>query len=232
MKKISEEIKFFSKGLLREANNAAHRENRSRCIDPKYLEELPLDFVYYVTKFIYHKKNELRLFVLIDSNGHTKLLDVSITRYNSLPSIVFYEDETYDVKFNQRPYPNHREWQETETIKPVRRQAKFRQNVLKVYGNTCAVCDIKDKTLLRAAHIIDVKDGGTDEVNNGICLCTNHEIAFDRGSLQILPDYSVKHFGDIGVIVSTIKLPIDQVNYPSNTNLERKLTKLNKFKSN
>lgn len=227
MANIIEEIKFFSKGLLREANKAAYREKRRCCIDPKKLETFPLNFVYYVPRFFYHKKNELRLFIRIDKDDHWVLLDVSITRYETLPSIILYEDDTYEIKFNKRPYLNQREWQETETIKPVRQQAKFRQNVLKAYNNNCAVCNIKDKNLLRAAHIIDVKYGGDDEINNGICLCINHEIAFDRGLLQILPDYSIRHSGDIGVIVATLKLPIDISNHPDKIKLEVKTSKFN-----
>lgn len=228
MADVIEEMKFFSKELLREANNAAHREKRRCCIDPKRLETFPLDFVYYVPSFFYHKKNELRLLVIIDKDEHWVLLDVSIRRYETLPSIIFYKDDTYDIKFNKRPYPNQREWQEIETIKPVRQQAKFRKNVLKAYNNNCAVCNIKDENLLRAAHIIDVKDGGTDEVHNGICLCVNHEIAFDRGLLQILPDYSIRHSGEIGVIVETLKLPTNISNHPDKTKLE---VKMSKFKS-
>ncbi|MDN4029338.1 HNH endonuclease [Chryseobacterium gambrini] len=187
MPEIITEIKFLSKGLLREANIAAHREKRDYCIDPELLEKFPLDFIYYVTRFHYHKKNELRLFIKTPSN-EILLLDVSITRYESLPSIIFFDNDTFDIKINDRPYPNHREWQETEVLKPVRKQAKFRKNVLQAYNNNCAVCNIKDERLLRAAHIVDVRDGGNDEINNGICLCVNHEIAFDRGLLQILDD--------------------------------------------
>ena len=51
MADVIEEMKFFSKELLREANNAAHREKRRCCIDPKRLETFPLDFVYYVPSF-------------------------------------------------------------------------------------------------------------------------------------------------------------------------------------
>lgn len=227
MANVIEEIKFFSKDLLREANKAAHREKRHCCIDPKRLETFPLDFIYYITKFFYHKRNELRLFVKIDHEGNWALLDVSMTRYETLPTIIFYEDDTFDIKFTERPYPNQREWQETEIIKPLRQQAKFRQSILKAYNNNCAVCNIKDINLLRAAHIIDVKDGGTDEISNGICLCVNHEIAFDRGLLQILPDYSIRHSGDIGIIVETIKLPTAPTDYPDKFKFEFKLNKFN-----
>ena len=39
---------------------------------------------------------------------------------------------------------------------------------------------MKEPSILRAAHIVPVAKGGSDEIENGLCLCTNHEIAFDR----------------------------------------------------
>jgi putative restriction endonuclease len=226
------EFRFFSKNLLREANTAAHREKRRGCIDPKKLESFPPDFIFYVTKYIYHKRNELRLFVLTSTEGHTELLDISIVRYQTLPVITLYENDTCDIKFNERPYPNLREWQESESIKPVRQQAKFRLGILNAYKNQCSVCEIKDKSLLRAAHIIDVKDGGTDDISNGICLCVNHEIAFDRGILKILPDYKVEHHGNIGNVTKTLRLPLDSTDHPGKLNLEFKLQKLNSIRLN
>jgi len=220
---MSADLKFFSKGLLREANNAAHREKRSRCIDPKHIEALPLYYIYYVIDAMYHRKNELRLFIRTASTGTVELLDVSVTRYESLPSITFLDDGTWQVNLTKRPYPNFREWQESEMKKPVRGQGKFRQRVLSSYENSCAVCHIDDKSLLRAAHIVDVKDGGTDEIDNGICLCANHETAFDKGLLRILPDYTIQHSGKIGVSVDSVRLPKDCTSHPSKQNLEKKL---------
>ena len=124
---IIEEKKFFTLPLLREANEAAHREKRSKCINPETINLLPLNFVYYVLKYMYHKKNELRLFVQIDAFGNLELLDVSITRYESLPAIIYFEDGSIDLKPTKRPYPNGREWQEMEVKKPLRKQAQFRR---------------------------------------------------------------------------------------------------------
>ena len=50
------------------------------------------------------------------------------------------------------------------------------------------ICGIQETKILRAAHIVPVAEGGSDEVQNGICLCTNHEIAYDNGLLKIKPD--------------------------------------------
>ncbi|WP_157209075.1 HNH endonuclease [Mariniflexile maritimum] len=221
MKKF-EELRFFSKPLLKEANYAAHREKRSKCINPELIENLSLNSIYHVLKFWYHKKNELRLFVEINDKGEFELLDTSITRYESLPIIRYFDNGKYEIDFQKRPYPNGREWQETEIKKPVRKQSKFRKNVLEAYSNCCAVCDINQPSLIRAAHILNVKDGGPDTINNGIALCVNHEIAFDIGILTITTDYKVKTKNDIGVQLQKLKLPKSKNYYPNKEYLKKK----------
>ncbi|NEQ99098.1 MAG: HNH endonuclease, partial [Cyanothece sp. SIO2G6] len=111
----------------------------------------------------------------------------------------------------------------------VRKQDQFRKIVLGAYGNQCAVCDIKNSELLRAAHIVPVVNGGDDSVSNGICLCVNHEIAFDKGLLVITPTYEVMIRGqdDLEVKYAEIRLPPESNSYPSANNLSKKLEILN-----
>lgn len=37
------------------------------------------------------------------------------------------------------------------------------------------------KGLVQAAHVLSKKDGGSDDARNGLPLCANHHLAFDRG---------------------------------------------------
>lgn len=224
------EYRFFSKPLLKEANDAAHREKRNKCIKPSTIESLPLDHIYLVVKFMYHRKNELRLIIQTGENGKIELLDTSITRFESLPTIRYFEDGKYDVRFSERPYPNRREWQESEVLKPIRKQSQFRKKLLKVYNNCCSVCGLNEPSLLRAAHIVDVKNGGPDTVENGIILCVNHEIAFDNGLIIIHPNYIVECSGNLGVTVERLKLPLNKNNLPLAEHLKRKI-ELNKNKA-
>lgn len=218
-----EEYKFFSKTLLKEANDAAHREKRNKCINALIIESLSLDFVYHIIRLMYHRKNELRLFVEIDTSGKFELIDISITRYESLPTIRYFEDGSYEMKFYDRPYQNRREWQESEVLKPIRKQSVFRKMVLEAYNNCCSICEMNEVKLLRAAHILDVKDGGLDTIDNGIALCVNHEIAFDKGLIVIQPDYSLKCLDNIGVTVKKVKLPREVRSYPSTKYLKMKI---------
>ena len=221
MKNI-EEFRFFSKPLLIEANNAAHREKRSRCINPELIEKLSSNSIYHVLKFWFHKKNELRLFIEVNDKGEFQLLDTTITRYESLPIIRYFDNGEYEINFQKRPYPNGREWQETEIKKPLRKQSKFRKDILKAYSGCCAVCDINEPSLIRAAHILNVKDGGVESIENGIALCVNHEIAFDNGILTIGDDYRVETNGEIGVLVKKIKLPKNKNHFPNIEYIKKK----------
>lgn len=77
----------------------------------------------------------------------------------------------------------------TETIRPTRVrlvQRFFRESVLAIYENRCAICDLGLRPLLIASHIIpwsrNTKQRGNP--SNGLALCALHDKAFDRGLLS------------------------------------------------
>ena len=70
-------------------------------------------------------------------------------------------------------------------VKSRPNQGKFRFNLLKKFGSKCAVCNIQNKFLLDAAHIISKENDGSDDWRNGIILCKNHHAAFDRNLFKI-----------------------------------------------
>jgi hypothetical protein len=65
-------------------------------------------------------------------------------------------------------------------------QPKFNFDVFKYYENECAVCTINH--FLEAAHIIPVRDKGSDNKKNGLILCKNHHKAFDDIFFKINPE--------------------------------------------
>ncbi len=94
---------------------------------------------------------------------------------------------------------------------------------MKAYDNTCAVCGIHEPGILRAAHIIPVASGGPDDVRNGICLCTNHEIAFDKGLIKIRSDGKIEVMSsELGRTFDKIMYPKNEENYPSIEFLQEK----------
>jgi putative restriction endonuclease len=71
-------------------------------------------------------------------------------------------------------------------------QRGFRERVLSAYRDQCALCRLRHRELLDAAHIIpDNEPGGDPIVKNGIAMCKLHHAAFDKLFLGIRPDYVV-----------------------------------------
>jgi len=67
-------------------------------------------------------------------------------------------------------------------------QHRFRAAVLRAYRTRCAVCRLKEASLLQAAHIVeDRAEGGVATVVNGVALCAIHHLAYDRNLLGIDP---------------------------------------------
>jgi len=74
-------------------------------------------------------------------------------------------------------------------------QSFFRHAVLSAYGTTCCITGISDSRLLIASHIrpwADCADGNDKTTpENGLCLNTLHDKAFDRGLLTLDDEYKV-----------------------------------------
>ena len=68
-------------------------------------------------------------------------------------------------------------------------QQRFRINVLRAYRERCAICALRERALVQAAHIIDDRSPeGIAAVVNGIALCAIHHLAYDRNLLGIDPE--------------------------------------------
>jgi putative restriction endonuclease len=68
-------------------------------------------------------------------------------------------------------------------------QQRFKLNVMRAYRHRCAICTLRERELVQAAHIVpDTEPEGIAAVVNGIALCAIHHLAFDRNLLGIDPD--------------------------------------------
>lgn len=77
-------------------------------------------------------------------------------------------------------------------------QAGFRERVLTAYRRCCALCRLRHRPLLDAAHIIaDGKPRGEPVVSNGLALCKLHHAAFDANIIGIRPDRIVEVRHDV-----------------------------------
>ena len=77
-------------------------------------------------------------------------------------------------------------------------QSSFRERVLRAYRDQCALCRLRHRELLDAAHILaDSEPEGEPLVSNGLSLCKLHHAAFDRYFVGIREDYVVEVRPDI-----------------------------------
>jgi putative restriction endonuclease len=72
-------------------------------------------------------------------------------------------------------------------------QSLFRKVILNNYSNSCAVCNLNINNLLVASHIIKWSSNQSIRLNpeNGLCLCSIHDKAFELGYLGIRSDYKI-----------------------------------------
>lgn len=77
-------------------------------------------------------------------------------------------------------------------------QSVFRERVLTAYASRCAICRLRHRELLDAAHILaDAHPSGAPVVPNGLSLCKIHHSAFDANIVGIRPDYVVQVRPDV-----------------------------------
>lgn len=68
------------------------------------------------------------------------------------------------------------------------RDARFSGRVIAAYHGRCAMCGL-GLSLVQGAHIYPASaPDSSDDVRNGLCLCSNHHDAFDRHLIWVDPD--------------------------------------------
>ncbi|MGH2368104.1 MAG: HNH endonuclease [Chloroflexota bacterium] len=81
----------------------------------------------------------------------------------------------------------------TATVRRRLHQEAFRERVLRAYTERCALCRLRHRQLLDAAHIDpDAAETGDPVVSNGIALCKLHHAAFDAFFITVRPDYRIE----------------------------------------
>ncbi len=89
-----------------------------------------------------------------------------------------------------------RDFAKTYAVTSVERrlhQAKFRNEVLSAYRERCAVCVLRLRPLLDAAHVVPDRDPKpTVNVTEGLSLCATHHRAFDARLLLFDSAYKIR----------------------------------------
>ena len=74
-----------------------------------------------------------------------------------------------------------------------RGQSRLRLHALTNYDNRCALCDVVDRDLLIASHIVRWADDPETRgrLSNILCLCRMHDALFELGYISVADDLSV-----------------------------------------
>lgn len=158
------------------------------------------------------KTKEIRLGYVQSFNDAQKSFLISFIEdnkkiINPIENIIEEQKEEIDVLFD-----NTRQRKKTLSSNRNNNQPKFNFDVFKYYQNQCAVCDIN--FFLEAAHIIPVKNRGTDNKKNGIILCKNHHKAFDDMFFKInYQNYNIEILKENKV---SLKILRDNINHLTN----------------
>jgi putative restriction endonuclease len=76
----------------------------------------------------------------------------------------------------------------TREVRTRLHQRRFRERVIDAYREQCAMCRLRHRELLDAAHIVpDREDEGEPVIANGLSLCKIHHAAFDEALLSVEP---------------------------------------------
>ena len=98
-------------------------------------------------------------------------------------------------------------------------QPRFRREVLETAAGRCVLTQETTTDVLEAAHIIPVKEGGSDVPGNGLCLRMDIHRLFDKGSIRLQPNGNVILNGDLPSTVSYSGLP-QHIEFPPTVNLQ------------
>lgn len=148
---------------------------------------IPLIYLYGVSKGRYVPT--WPVYIIADDPGKLTF-EVAVDSMDTLgqPDSTAIEDDGSEIR---RKYI-------TSAVRTRLHQSTFRERVLRAYRNQCALCRLRHRELLEAAHIRPDRDeGGEPVVSNGLSLCKIHHAAFDKYILGIRPDCVVEIRQDI-----------------------------------
>src|SRR5262249_8772385 len=113
--------------------------------------------------------------------------------------VISDEESRYEVQLYAQLTNEFRPFVAEESVSyfvsSQKRDRAFRKIVVREYGFTCAVCEMKfrlgDLVEATAAHIVPKRQRGTDDPRNGLALCHTHHWAFDAGIFSLNDGYEV-----------------------------------------
>ncbi|HBS87433.1 MAG: hypothetical protein A2W91_00795 [Bacteroidetes bacterium GWF2_38_335] len=151
------------------------------------MKNIPLIYLHKITKGKYYV--HLPVYIVGDKPERLKFTIAAEQGIKTQEAGIIIQDP--EEKYLIRRYS-------TREVKQRLHQSTFRELVLDAYREHCAICNLKHRELLDAAHIIgDGEELGHPVIQNGLSLCKIHHAAFDNHIIGISPDYVVHVREDI-----------------------------------
>lgn len=159
-------------------------QNRNLLIFLEDIKEIELDFDSTIPIFVNPTMPESYRFPLIKIDSSKE--KILYKTFGSLDRVIDFLSGKIDNNTNV-------EMELIESTSKARRgQEKFRNLVINNFNSKCALCQISEKDLLQASHIIPVSQKESrGSIQNGICFCVLHHLMFDRGYFSFDDEYQV-----------------------------------------
>jgi hypothetical protein len=90
-------------------------------------------------------------------------------------------------------------------------QARFRFDVLRRYGPTCSLCQIRVLDVLDTPHVIPVANRGSNDPRNGLVMCATHHRAFDAHLFGIEPGSLAIRFAPGGPDARSLRVAVGDI---------------------
>ena len=87
-------------------------------------------------------------------------------------------------------------------------QARFRFDVLRRYGPTCSLCEIRVLDVLDTPHVVPVADRGSNDPRNGLVMRATHHRAFDAHLFGIEPETLGVRFTAAGPDARSLRIAV------------------------
>ena len=152
---------------------------------------------------IQHEANLLKIASYRDTNGHSiisfkpdylglyleNLSHIHLLSDQELKELVEVSDSLNVDNFQGQFIVDQQEFTITHTR--YKRDPRFKDIVYEAYGHRCAMCGIQLE-LIEAAHIVPHShELGTDDISNGLTLCSLHHKAYDRSLIYFDTNFKI-----------------------------------------
>ena len=136
----------------------------------------------------------LPIFVILEQGSSRVVQMARVTDSDDLNRIFLFEfgeavSQKLAIEPDTAPFEihSHRRISEAQVTR-LERSPRFKFETIKRYRGVCAVTDISVVQMLDGAHVVPVKNGGSDDLRNGLLLSASHHRAYDAHLWVIKPE--------------------------------------------